>query len=560
MSKSCVQISEKSEPETVDRRRRHGNGTEFGRWTDPPLSPSRYREGNSKKYPAVESRYRTTKPCRDRCGRVDDVSVPNTDKHKGWLKEEKARLAEYNRPGQMRANLLLPADLTYLEMVEADGPMDRAAAALNYLLLVDEERVLMQKKGSEVIPSVGSEARLLAAVKEALIKYTEYDDNRSWALCLLRAALVFVGDIANRWLWSIELFAMTALSMTCERTRDEAICMFGIGYGYTTDTDNNNTELVVQYLDRAIKLSDQHRHDWLLPFDILDTTGVPANHNRVWAAACFVKHEVLMKAARTTLKDFPDLALLAVENAYHLVKELCRNSGEQGRSLRLSRATVAYELGVRYTAVGVPDRAAEFFSECAVAANGLDTDLVLEAQLEAVRLCPEPPPMGRDAAFQRIADDALARHNVPVLVKATAARGYVAMDEGKPKEAYRRFAVAQQLAVEMGHHVDDSIRFYTAVNRTWTFMQSNFPVIRARDYDLLAEPRLWTGDERPLLVHSPGNKIFLNADRIQDTVVGSDVRGIVRKLNLSADEPVHSNQTDVVVADTKIIRKKVTFK
>lgn len=560
MSESCVQISEKSEPEAVDRRQRGGNGTEFGRWSDQPLSSSRYHEENRKRYPAVESRYRTTKPGRDRRGRVEDVSVPNADKHKRWLNEEKALLAEYNRPGQIRANLLSAADLTYLEMVEADGRMDRAAAALCYLLMVDEERIRNQKKGSEVIQSVGSEARLLAVMKETLTRYTEHDDNHSWPLCLLRVAFVFVGDVANRWLWCTELFAMAALSVTYERTRDEAICMFGIGYGYTTDTDNDNTKLVVRYLDRAIELSEQHRHDWLLPTDIRDTAGVPANHNRVWAAACFTKHEVLMKTARTTLKDSPDQALLAVETAYGLVKELCRSSGQQGRGLRLSRATVAYELGVRYTVVGVPDRAAEFFGECAAAASGLDADLVLEAELEAARLCPEPPATGRDAVFQRIAADALARRNVPVLVRATAARGYVAMEEGRPKEAHRRFAVAQQLAVDTGHRVDDSIRFYTAVNRTWTFLQSNLPAIRARDYDLLAEPRLWTGDERPLLIHSPTDEIFLNADRIQDTVVGSDVRGIVQKLNFPADQPEHGNRTDVAAPDTITIAKKVTFK
>ncbi|VVC39397.1 Hypothetical protein CINCED_3A006470 [Cinara cedri] len=561
-SEKCAEKPEKITRLLIDPQCPGPCGTKFGQWTDRPLSSSRYRDENRKRYATVESRHKTVgRPRGNRGGRAGGITM-NADKQSGWLAEEAARLAKYDDPKQLRAKLLSATNLAYLEMVEADGQLDRAAAAFGYLLLVDEERCQPQRN----VPSIKSETERLAAVTRALTRDTDGDNGDGWAMSLLRAALVFVGDDAKSWKWAAELFALAALSVTDEHTRDEAMCLLGIGISYA----NSKLSLAIQFLEKARYAADSHRHDWLVPADMAYATAVPVNREcSIWEAACFVKHEVLMAVARTLLQDLPDLALRAVRNAHLLLGEICGDSGPQDSRLHLCHATVAHELGVKYTEAGIPGLAAKCFSECAAIAAPLDPNFALEAELAAARVCPEPPPTGRDAVFQRIAAEALARRNIPVLVKATAARGHVAMDSGRQKDAHRQFAVAQNIAKETGHRVDgmDSIRLYAAVSRTCEFLQANFPFISARGYDLLAEPRLWTGDENPLIVHGLHNEeILLNSDRVQDNVIRADVMKIVEKFPVAAEiepERICSYQPREVVVvsptEKKEKGKKVTI-
>lgn len=520
-------------------RRYCGGTTKFAKQTDRP--PSWYRNENRKRYPAVKSRYRAAKRRPDDSPAGGNVVEDTPDTYGVWLDEENVRLTKFYDPEEVRVILLSATNNTYLKLIEAGGAADKVAAAFDYLLLVDGERMDRLRDNATAPPSVQSETELLQSTIQTLARGTA--DGDSWALTLLRVGLAFVGNRVDRWLWAGELFAMVALSSAKERSCDEAICLFGVGFTYATDTVNDDTMiLAARFLDKARRAADRHRHDWLLPADIRGATGVPLGYgDSVWVNACFVEYEVLTKAARTTLRSTPDPALRSVECAYRLMEAICTGVDVNDRDLRLNWANAAYELGVMYTAIDKPDRATGYFGKCMAAAAGLDPDLALETELAAATARPGLPPAERNALLRRIADDALVGRNCSVLVKSLAALGFLATYDGRWKEGHRQFATARRIAVEMGHRVDsaDPSRLYAAINQTCGFMRSNFSTVRARNYDLLSVPRLWTGYEQNFLVRDPKNDtVYLDADRVLEFTVKSKVREAVRKLKYNADESI----------------------
>lgn len=236
----------------------------------------------------------------------------------------------------------------------------------------------------------------------------------------------------------------------------------------------------------------------------------------IWATACCIEHDVLMDAAREL---DPDRALRAVRAAYRLTQR--SDDGEPDDGSR--HAATAYLLGVRYAAVGDRDRATLMFNKCtaAAAATGTYATLGLEAQLAAALLTAPDGDSGssNDTMLQRIAYDALWAGNGRLLAKVTAARGFQSSVAGRPNKAYRQLTAAHRLAIACDAETDvDTERLYAAACRTCTFLQLKFPSLNDRGFDLLAEPRLWTGHRRkPLITRSgpDGQMLSLNAHCFQ---------------------------------------------
>lgn len=233
----------------------------------------------------------------------------------------------------------------------------------------------------------------------------------------------------------------------------------------------------------------------------------------IWATAYCIEHDVLMEAAREL---DPDQALRAVRAAYRLTQT--SDDGEPDDGGR--HAATAYLLGVQYAAVGDRSRATLMFNKCTAASAGMYTTLGLEAQLAAALLTTlDGGGGGDDTVLQSIAYDALWAGNGRLLAKATAARGFESAITGRPNKAYCQLTAAHRLAVACNAEADvDTERLYAAACRTCTFLQVNFPSLNDRGFDLLVEPRQWTGHRRtPLITRSglDGRMLSLNAHRFQ---------------------------------------------
>lgn len=240
----------------------------------------------------------------------------------------------------------------------------------------------------------------------------------------------------------------------------------------------------------------------------------------IWATACCIEHGVLIEAAREL---DPDRALRAVRAAYRLTQTSNDSEPDDGGRY----AVTAYLLGVRYAAVGDRNRATLMFNKCTASsvANGTYATLGLEAQLAAALLTASDGGgvseggNDNDIVLQKIAYDALWAGNGRLLAKATAARGFESAVTGRPNKAYRQLTAAHRLAVACDAEADvDAERLYAAACRTCTFLQLNFPSLNDRGFDLLAEPRLWTGHRRmPLITRSgpDGQILSLNAHCFQ---------------------------------------------
>lgn len=376
-----------------------------------------------------------------------------------------------------RATLLTPFENAYLEMIEADGRLDRAAAAFGYLFTVDAERTDQLQRPSSVL----SDTFLLNETKNALIS----DDGSPAAL--MKAALALATDPHHRWIWAVELYLLAALTLLTDNGGgggpEEATCLFAIGRFYATaytGSGDRPETLSMRFLEWARRASDGHRLDWLLPGHLLlEQHG--HEEKRLWAAVCTAEHEGLSRAAR---KLDPSRAIRAVQAASRLA-DLC---GLDDRR----RAEAAYELGARYTAVGEPDRAVEAFERCAEIAARLQdaAGLDLKARLEAVRTVLD---RADDDVLKRLADDAADRRDNGTLMRTMAARGRLAAYCNRPNDAYLYSA----LAVEMNDGDDDdpdvdSARLHAAVGQTCVFLQANFWSLNEVRFDLLTESGLWT--------------------------------------------------------------------
>lgn len=391
-------------------------------------------EKNRKQYPDVKSRY--AEPGRNHPG--SSSRLPQASSDRVWerrlklIRRETEKLRASADPRALRAFRLSRAESAYLDLVEADGLLDWAAAAM--------ARPMSVTVGSSDPPAVSrSRADLLDAAVGAL---TATQEDGCTPMALLRASLAFDnrdhnsggGGSRDRWPWAAEMLLLTSLSAVADGSLDKAVCLFAAGRFYA-DADGT---LAFRFLDTARRVASDHRSDWRLPANVREATGVQSVDDGVWSAACFAQHEVLMRAATVELDT--TRALRAVRAALRFA-EL---SGLDARR----RAPVAYKLGVLYAEVGERDRAFALLGECAVAAVGMDSGLDLEARLEMARLKPEPEPKQRDAVLERIADDALLRRDCRMLVKAIEAQARASVDDNRMGDAYRRFRLAQRLAAQ----------------------------------------------------------------------------------------------------------------
>lgn len=394
----------------------------------------------------------------------------------------------HKTPKAFRTALLSPAEHAYLEMIEADGRLDRAASTYSYLLTVDAERTGQQQWPSSVMP-IQSDTCLLNQLKNVLVS----DDGSP--IALLKAALVLAADAQNRWTWAVELYLLAALSSLTDGGPDEAMCLFVIGQLYgTADTkvasSNRPAARSIRFLEWARRAADGHCADWLLPKHMPPWSEETSSSggSSIWTAVCSAEHTELLKAAR---KLDPDRALRAVRAASRLA-DLCGGVDDGRRRRR--RAVVAYELGTRHAAVGAPDRAAEAFERCAEIATGLDADLELEARLEAVQAALD---RADDDVLKRLTDDAMDRRNGRLTMKAMAARGRLAAYRDRPDDAYRYSTSTVRMDEEHDNDADvDSARLHAAIGLTCTFLQANFWLLNDREFDLLAKPCLWMDDHR----------------------------------------------------------------
>uniref|UniRef100_A0A2S2QPB7 Tetratricopeptide repeat protein 29 n=1 Tax=Sipha flava TaxID=143950 RepID=A0A2S2QPB7_9HEMI len=500
-------------PRCCDRS--SGRGTKFDQWSDKPVTNGDLPRVDRKLYRNIKSRYAEK---RDRTATTAMVSAWNKD---CWEQLESDNLAvERPRSVEMSA-----AHLAYLEFVEADGQLDGAASVLGYLL--EAERVCRVGQLQPLHTAEFERVRLALA---------ESDGS---PLGLVRAALAFVrgdgpadGDIRDeaspRWSWAAELCVLAAASRANAdggKGPVAATCLFAAGWLYAR---NDRPQTSMRFLESARQLADDgHRRDWLLPDDVADATGAvtEADGGRVstWVATCYVEIGILMAAAGGLDAD---RALLAVRTACRLAEQCDMDDGR--------RAPILHELGVRYAAVNVPDRAVKCFKECAAVAAGTRSGLDLEARVrEAVVAGPGPED---DRVLQRIADEALDRRCGRALVKAIAARGQSCARRGMTNVAGRHFALAHRLATDPD--VDDadtalSARLNAAVCQTSVYLQSNFQQLSRVGFNLLATeaPRRWTGTQSSLVQRDSEGRMYLDVEHYRDAVVKSQARKILGRLS-----------------------------
>lgn len=330
----------------------------------------------------------------------------------------------FGNPRSLQPVVLSPAERAYLNLIEEDGRFDRAAAAVGYVLLSE------------------APSRSRGRLDEAVAALKAEDGS---PMALLRAALVFADQARNGRPRNAELFLLAAVSLAADRggSQDEclATCLFAAGQIYADVAayghDDRARMTSVRVLDWARRVANDHRTDWQLPADVRDATGArkeDGGTGGVWTDACFFEHKVLMETARDIE---PTRALRAVQVAYRLLK-LCGQGGHR-------RALVAYELGLKHAEVGSRSQAEKFFDECVAAAAGsTDSDMDLEAWLEATRMNPGP---SSDGVLARIVNKALERRNGRLVARAIGARARLSADANRLNEAYHRFALAQRLTV-----------------------------------------------------------------------------------------------------------------
>lgn len=384
------------------------------------------RNENRKRYPNVKSRY--AEPVNK--NRKSTATKPAAQTTKDSLSDRKCVKVDRHispvdlsgDPRSLQTAVLSPAERAYLNLIEEDGRFDRAAAAVGYVLLSD------------------APSRSRGPLDEAVDALKAEDGS---PMALLRAALAFADQARNGRPRTAELFLLAASSLAADRggSHNEvlAACLFATGRIYADVAayghDDRTRMASVRFLDWARRAASDHRTDWQLPADVRDATGArkeDGGTGGVWTDACFFQHKLLMEMARDME---PAQALRAVQAAYRLL-QLC---GQGGRR----RALVAYELGLKHAAVGSRSRATKFFDECVAAAAGnADSDVDLEARLEAARMVPGP---SSDGVLGRIVDQALQRRNGRLVARAIGARARLSADANRLNEAYHRFALAQRL-------------------------------------------------------------------------------------------------------------------
>lgn len=483
-----------------------GNRTRFDWWSDRSMSCLSHHP-NQKRNSNIQSRYknlsRNSMPIKK-----DYMLDLWQDRKCIWLQQDKLNLSKYDDPRTLREAILPPTELAYLDMLEEDcEQFDVAVAAVHYMVVEDKMWLAHNKKGFKTIPSVQPWPKLWAEVKKRLI------EGHGTPLALVWAAFTFVGETPDdkqrddRWLWVAEKLLFTAMSQVTAGGWEEATCYFAVGWFYanasSANTQGHFLALSIRFLKRAREAAESHYHDWPLPTNIRDTLGVPKSlDGSVWTTTCFVMHDVLIRASHEL---DPSRSLRAVQYAYRLT-ELC--------SLKSShRAAVAYELGVRHQMVGQFDQATKAFNECATIAAGLDTDLDLDAQLQVA--CAGPIPMPDDRVLEQIADEAMRRNHYRMRMKAIAARGRVAVNDGRYDEAYEHFALVQRLAEEAADKEElDSARLYAATTQTCIFMQTNFWWLQDVGFNLLAKLQLWNNRQMPYYYDTDFGE-FVESDDIQ---------------------------------------------
>lgn len=475
--------------------------TNFNDWSDRLSSSESAIKANRKRYPNVKSRYlepgRTARAAR---GATKSSAID----YWKWVEHERVKLVEFDGAVAERANKLGPVNAAYLGMVEADGRLDGAAAALGYLMSADDERSVDHR-------SIRSQWPMLRKAVDVLV-----DGNGSpSALC--RAAFAFVGGAGGgegrRWLWAAELFLLAALALR----PDGATYLFAAGWFYAaTAAGLHDLIRSVRLLDEARLVAAEHQPLWRLPDMVRDATGVrPADADDPWRAICFVEHRALLDAARS----------LDAHRALRATQAACRLADLCGLDDR-RRAPALYQLGVRLQATGDAGGAARAFRECAAAAAataiasdpGLDADpdtgpdLDLDARLQAALLDPVPPD---DGALKRFVRDALARRNVRLTVKAVVARGRAAADYDRPNAANAHFLLARQLVAANANRVD------------------------VNDAHQARAPLTWLG---------PNGQVLLNAERSHDAVARTRAKKMLRQLQLwshvSVDRAVDDGNRD----------------
>lgn len=422
-----------------------------------------------------------------------------------------------------------PVERAFVEFVEAEGRLDGAASALGCLMAVKRGR-----PAERVRPPSANE---LDDVRRALA----VDDGSP--LALVRAALAFVREDGppvhtnkgSRWLYATELCLRAAVSHLrhCHAGGpDDVTCLFVAGWFYARC---GRLQVSLQFLGRVRRAADcvdVHRFDWHLPEDVARDTGsaTVANGGRstVWSAACSVEIEVLMAAARGLDAG---RALRAVRAAYRLAGR-CGIDNER-------QAPILYELGVRYMAVGAPDRAIMCFKECAMSAVGLPSGLDLEARLRL--LAAASPRLEDDGVLEGMVVEALDRRCGRALVAAIAARAHASALRGWSNVACQQFSLAHRLVLECADVMDAdealSTRLNAAVCRTSAYLQSNFQHLSRLGFDLLATepPHRWTGSRSLLVQCDLKGRLYLDAELYQDAIVASLARNILCRLRPTDD-------------------------
>lgn len=446
-----------------------------------PSTESAYAK-NRKRYPNIKSRY--LEP--GRAARQQDSAGATVrqeyERKRAVLDRVSAKIDEITEPGALRVSKLSLVDAAYLDMIEADGRLDGAAAALGYLLAADDERTGgRQRHRWPEHPWVGA--------CKALIR------GNGSPVSLVRAACAFMsgGDGRDRWTWAVDMLLEAAMAILAtdhgdvdkhadgdsDGGRDRATCLFVFGryYATATATEQDDRVSAVRLLDSARRLATQNRDDWLLPSAVLDATGVRhmVPSRRLWAAACYAESQVLLDMASEL---DPDEGLWIVKEAYRLTKPL---SGEDS----VCRTAAAYELGVRYVAADVLDMAAEAFRECAAVA-GPNSDMDLEALIQMC-LTVDSETVPGERILRRVAENALHRRNGRLLIKAIVAQGRIMLADG-PDVANRNFMLADRLASTVKADDEDVelAQIYTAAYQTYEFMRDNFPQLSEEGFDLTA--------------------------------------------------------------------------
>lgn len=469
---------------TATRDRRRCVTTDFKDWSDRLPCCASALEANRKRYPNAKSRY--SKPAR---AVRDATKSPAAIDYRKWVEYERVQLAEFDGAAAARAKRLGPVDAAYMDMVEADGRLDGAAAALGYLMSVDDER------GADY-PSIRSQWPRLRKAVDALVD----GDGSPQALCL--AAFAFVGGgggggEGHRWLWAAELFLLAALARRPDDGGpDGATYLFAAGWFYAT-TAAGPHELLrsVRLLDEARRVAAEHRPRWRLPDAVRHATGVrAADADDPWRAVCVVEHRALLDAARS----------LDARRALRAAQAACRLADSCGLDDR-RRAPALYQLAASLRAVGDADGAVRAFRECAAAAAAsgdlvleadphVEPDLDLDARLQAALSRPGPP---NDGVLKRFVHDALARRNVRLTVKAVVACGRAAVHQDRLKAANVHFLLARRLVGAHAGRVD------------------------ADDAERARAPLTWLG---------PDGQALLNAERSHDAVAAARAEKMLRRL------------------------------